>query len=63
MKGESFRFLIEKAIEGNIVAIGEIILMYEPLIRKYSYIYGKLDEDLQQILRFVIFNKIHKFKI
>lgn len=63
MNDKNFKYLLEKAINGNVVAIGEILLMYEPLIRKYSYIYGKFDEDLHQELMGMIFRKIHKFKI
>lgn len=63
MNNDDFRFLLDRAIDGNVIAIGEILHLYEPLIKKYSYIYGKFDEDLYQELMGMIFRKIHKFKI
>ena len=63
MKENNFEFLLKSAVEGNVIAIGEILMLYEPLVRKYSYIYGKFDEDLHQELMGAIFNNIHKFKI
>lgn len=63
MKENNFEFLLKSAVEGNVIAIGEILMLYEPLIRKYSYIYGKFDEDLHQELMGTIFSNIHKFKI
>ena len=63
MKNNEFKNILEKAIKGDVLAKSQILILYEPLIKKFSYIYGKFDEDLYQELMGAIFNNIHKFKI
>lgn len=63
MNNNNFEALLKRAIEGDSVAVGEILVLYEPLIRKYSYIYGKFDEDLHQELKWMLIKKVDKFKI
>ncbi len=55
--------MLKKALSGNQEELEKIILLYMPLINKYSYINGKIDEDLRQYIILRILNTIKKFKI
>lgn len=63
MTNEEFRVMLEAAVTGSHEALEEIIRLYEPLIRKYSYIDGKPDEDLRQYIMIHIALNIGKFPI
>ena len=55
--------LIIKATSGNLEDVFKLIKQYERLIKKYSYIYGIYDEELNDYLKDKIFANISKFKI
>ena len=55
--------LILKAKDGDVEAAFCLITKYERLIKKYSYINGYYDEDLNQYLKDKIFSSIKKFQI
>lgn len=63
MNTEDFQELLQAAIGGNHDALEKILTMYEPLIRKRSYVNGKYDEDLHQYILIHIALTISKFKI
>lgn len=63
MTNEEFRMTLEAAVAGSHEALEEIMRLYEPLIRKYSYIDGKPDEDLRQYIMIHIALNIGKFPI
>lgn len=63
MNNKDFRLVLEKAVNGDISAIGKILKLYEGLIEKYSYVYWKKDDDLRQYLMGKIVENISKFKI
>lgn len=48
MTAMEFRLLLAKAVSGNKEALADILELYMPLINRYSYVGGKLDEDLRQ---------------
>jgi len=51
------------AVAGDQDALEEIFDMYDPLISKYCYINGVIDEDLKQHLHINIALNISKFQI
>ena len=63
MTEKDFKKLIEDAKNGKIMAVEELLEMYEPLINKYSYINGRLDDDLKQFLMLHILKRLPKFQI
>lgn len=63
MSMEDFREMLQAAIGGSHDAVEKLLSMYEPLIRKYSYVNGKFDEDLHQYIRIHISLNISKFTI
>ena len=63
MSNEEFRVTLEAAVAGSHESLEEIMRLYEPLIRKYSCIDGKLDEDLRQYIMIHIALNIGKFPI
>lgn len=63
MTNEEFRATLEAAVAGSHEALEEIMRLYEPLIRKYSYIDGKPDEDLRQYIMIHIALNIGKVPI
>ncbi len=48
MINEVFRSTLAQAVAGSHEALEEILKLYEPLIRKHSYLNGKQDDDLRQ---------------
>ena len=58
-----FSIILKLAVDGNGKAVEQILIEYTPLIEKYSYEDGKLDEDLRQHLMIHIARKITKFRI
>lgn len=63
MSTEDFRELLQAAIDGSHDALEKILILYEPLIRKHSYVNGRYDEDLHQYILIHIALTISKFKI
>lgn len=63
MTADTFRKTLTEAIGGSNEALADIIEMYMPLINRYSYVDGKLDEDLRQYILLHIFKKISNFSI
>lgn len=60
---KSFRDALIDAQVGNENGLIYIINIYSKLIKKYSCINGKFDEDLYQIQLIKIVNNISKFDI
>lgn len=63
MNNESFRLLLSDAIAGDMDALAELFQMYRPLIDRYSYVDGILNEDLRQYILLHVFEKLSQFKI
>ena len=63
MNNSDFREVLEKAVNGDVKAIGKILILYEGLINKFSYVYWEKDVDLKQYLMGKIVENIRKFKI
>ena len=61
MTNEKFRELLRRAQTGDNEAMTDILEQYIPLINKYSFINGKLDEDLRQNILLEIVKSIKKF--
>lgn len=61
MTNEKFRELLIRAQTGDNGAMTDILEQYMPLINKYSFINGKLDEDLRQNILLEIVKSIKKF--
>ncbi len=58
-----FTQILQGAIAGNHQDLEIILGLYEPLIRKHSYINGVFDKELNQYLLIHIALHIHKFVI
>ena len=54
MNAHEFRDTLERALSGDRTALETILLLYMPLINRYSRIDGELDEDLRQLGEFKI---------
>ncbi|MBQ3221059.1 MAG: helix-turn-helix domain-containing protein [Clostridia bacterium] len=63
MNNSDFRKVLTKAVSGDIIALAEILKLYEGLVNRFSYIYWEKDEDLKQYLMGKIVENIKKFKI
>ena len=63
MNSHEFRDTLERALSGDRTALETILLLYMPLINRYSRIDGELDEDLRQYLLLHVVTKIGEFKI
>ncbi len=63
MTNKEFHQLLTQAISGNVDALGDLLEMYLPLINRYSYIDGRLDEDLRQQIMLRVFKNIGRFRI
>lgn len=48
MTKSEFLITLSEAVSGNTDALADIMEQYMPLINHYSYVDGKLDEDLRQ---------------
>ena len=57
-----FRSTLERAIAGDQDALGEIFVMYDPMIHRYSMLDGKKDEDLRQYIMIRVALNISKFQ-
>ena len=53
---DNFNATLQCAQQGDSTAIEQLLLLYEPLINRYSRIHGSIDEDLRQfiVLRILI---------
>ena len=63
MTKEEFRATLTKAVAGDTEALADIVKLYMPLVNYYSYVDGKLDEDLRQAILLHLLEKIPKFII
>lgn len=63
MTDNEFAVLLRDAIEGDEKAFEELISLYMPMINKGSTIFGKLDEDLRQLILIRIAFNIRKFEL
>ena len=61
MTNEKFIELLIRAQTGDNEAMTDILEQYMPLINKYSFINGNLDEDLRQNILLEIVKSIKKF--
>jgi len=55
--------LIVNALSGDLEAKFKLVKEYEPMIRKYSYINGVFNADLNEFLKDYMFLNITKFNI
>ena len=62
MKNDAFSQLLARAQNGENHAMELIIEAYMPLIDRYSYVDGALDEDCRQFLLLRVLLAIRKFK-
>lgn len=62
MNSHEFRDTLERALSGDRTALETILLLYMPLINRYSRIDGELDEDLRQYILLHVVTKIGEFK-
>lgn len=63
MTAHEFRSLLQRAISGDNAAIELILLMYMPIINRYSVIDGKFDDDCRQYILMHISVNVRKFVI
>ncbi len=63
MNAHEFRDTLERALSGDRMALEAILLLYMPMINRYSRVDGELDEDLRQYILLHIIMKIEEFKI
>lgn len=55
--------MLEKAVQGDKVAMELILILYKPMIDHASVVNGKLDEDLRQEIFLHLVTAIPKFAI
>ena len=63
MSKEEFCSVLTGAVVGCHEDLEQVLELYMPLIDKYSYVNGRLDEDLKQYLMIHIALQIGKFPI
>lgn len=63
MTQENFRRILQGAVAGSHEDLEELLWLYLPMINKYSYLDGQLDEDLRQYIMIHIALNISKFTI
>ena len=63
MDNAEFQRILQGAVAGQHDSLEKLLQLYEPLIRKYSYIDGRIDEDLRQYILMRIALNINKFII
>ena len=61
LSNKEFREILVSAQAGDNEAMTDILEMYMPLINKHSFVNGKLDEDLRQIILLEIVKSIKNF--
>ena len=59
----AFKELLPRAKRGEEKAFEELIEQFGPLLRKCSYVNGRFDEDLWQILLMALVQAVRRFKI
>lgn len=62
MMQQDFESVLSGAIQGGLKALECLLNLYQPLIRKYSYVNGRFDEDLYQQLIFRVLKQVEKFE-
>jgi len=62
MTPTEFRELLTRAKKGDSDATGELLLLYMPLINRYSIIDGRMDEDCRQHVIAQTITGIRKFE-
>ncbi len=62
MTQQDFESVLNGAIQGDLKALDRLLNFYQPLIRKYSYANGRLDEDLYQQQIFRILKQVRRFE-
>ena len=63
MKNNEINVLIEKSKKGNKKSINKLLEKYQDMIKGYSFIDGKIVEELKQDLTEQTIKAIKKFKI
>ena len=63
MTALEFRALLQRAVSGDNAAIELILLMYMPVINRYSVVDGKFDDDCRQYILLQISVNLKKFVI
>lgn len=63
MTKEEFFRVLQGAVAGSHDDLEEILKLYMPMINKYSYLNGSLDEDLRQYIMIHIALNISKFSL
>lgn len=61
MTQQDFESVLNGAIQGDRKALESLLDLYQPLIRKYSYVNGRFDEDLYQQLIFRVLKQVRRF--
>ncbi len=62
MNNYEFNKLINKAIQLDEIAMETIVKLYEPLINKKSFLFGKVDEDLKSELYLCLIKCILRYR-
>ena len=62
MTQQDIESVLNGAIQGDLKALECLLDSYQPLIRKYSYVNGRFDEDLYQQLIFRMLKQVEKFE-
>lgn len=62
MTQQDFESVLSEAIQGDRKALECLLNLYQPLIRKYSYVNGRFDEDLYQQQIFQVLKQVEKFE-
>lgn len=63
MSNKEFESVLRRAVHGDSIALEKLLILYEPMIYKYSCVKGKYSEDLHQWLLLDVALNIHKFPI
>ena len=63
MYSQKFKDILERALRGSNEDIEILLKVYEPLINKNSFVYGKWDEDLRQFILIRIVQSLANFRI
>lgn len=59
----NFIRLLQQAQSGDQDAVLDLISLYQELIRKFSFVNGAFDEDLNQMLVQTVLDSIQKFSL
>ena len=63
MDSRDFEMMLRGAVKGRKEDLEKVIELYGPLIDRYSYVDGRLDEDLRQYLMMRIVQQIGHFSL